>query len=359
MTAFAMAYLVAYTAVTGTVLGALAMIMIASLTGATWFVVLRRQAENVVALLPWLALLFLPMLALAPHLYPWAAPDRLPAEAREFVERRHAILSLPGFAIRAAIYFAVWIGFATALRRESLRQDRGEPARARARLVTLSAAGLPLLGLTMSLAAFDWMMALSLPWHSTVYGLYYCTAGFLAAVALLAVLAGMEARPEGPLAPLVGPDHRHALGKVMLAGLMLWAYMAYSQFLVIWIGDLPREVVWYLARMKTGWGTLGWLLVLGHFALPFALLLSRGLKRDRRTSLGLGLWLLAMHYLDMEWLLGPEASPSRPTHAWLDLIVLAAMVASCLLVGRWRLRRVKPYPAGDPLLSPSAHYKSP
>lgn len=296
MTAFALGYLVAHGAVLTTVLGAMMLVIIADLTGAAWFDAYRRTSLLLVRLVPWLGILFVPVLVMSPVLYPWARPAQLTPEARSFVEARDTMLSVTAFLVRAVLYWAAWTWLGTRLQRmnagdRATSTDRGEHVR-------IAAGGLPLLGLTITLAAFDWFMTISLPWHSSVYGLYCAAGGFLAAVALLGLRGARE--------PGIGPDECHALAKVMFTAILFWVYLAYAQYVIVWIGDLPREVTWYNDRLRGPWAWIALVLVAGH-AVPFVILLFRRARRSATLLAALGGWLLVMHLLDVAWLLAPEA----------------------------------------------------
>lgn len=352
----AAAYLVAYTATVSVVLGAMAMVMIAHVSGANWFVLLRREAEHALAALPALAVLALPLLAAIPVLYPWAAPpDTLAPALLAAVRAKRAYLDVPFFVIRTVVYWAAWIALGEGLRRWSLAQDRGDP-RATDRQRAISAAGLPVLAFTLTFASFDWMMSLSPDWESTIYGVYWFAGGIVAALALLAV-QGELARRAGRIATL-RDDHFHALGKLLLTFVMFWAYIAYAQLLIIWIGDVPREVTWYAARSRAGWGGLAVAIGVGHFALPFVLLLFRAVKRSGAALAALGAWLLAMHVLDTYWFVLPR----NGAVGWWDVVLAAAALAvvagAALASALWRTRGESPVPLDDPSLAFARRYRT-
>jgi hypothetical protein len=359
----AASYLAAFAAVLGVALGALALVMIAHVTGATWFVLLRRRAEDVLATLPALAVLFVPLLLAVRVLYPWAGPlGALAPGLRAAVDAKRAYLNVPFFAVRAVLYWGTWIALAELLRGASLRQDRagdaGDAAAARAldrRMRALSAAGLPALALTLTFASFDWMMSLSPAWSSTVYGVYAFAGGAVGALALLAVLAAR--RPRGDATNPVGDEHRHALGKLLLTFVLFWAYLGYAQYVVVWSADLPAEVGWYVARVRGGWGAVAAVLVAGHLVLPALALLVRAVKRSRVALAAVGAWLLAMHYLDVYWLLLPERTPGRLAPHWLDVAALAAVVGVAVAAGVWRRGTEPALPAGDPRLAAALAYR--
>ena len=356
----ASAYLVAYLSCLAVVLGALAMIMIARVTGATWFVALRRQAEEVVATLPVFALLFVPILVWAHVLFPWASRTPLvDPHVRTAVLAKMAYLNVPFFAVRSVVYLATWIVLGELLRRASLTQDRGDTATIERRMRTLSSVGLIAFALTVSFAAFDWMMSLTPAWYSTIYGVNYFAGAMVGAVSLLAVLVA-RGRLRGELPASVSADHFHALAKLLLTFVLFWVYIGVSQLIVIWSAEIPAERVWYVVRMRGGWNLLGGVLVAGHFVLPFCALLVRAVKRSAFAMSSIGAWLLVMHYLDVYWNVMPGA-PKGTNWAggyWLDIgaLMLVGGVASIT----WTLRRVNEpsVPVGDSELAASLSYST-
>jgi len=354
----AAAYLTAYVACVAVVLGALAMIMIARVTAATWFVALRRQAEQVVATLPVLCVLFIPVLVAMRVLYPWVSPPAtLDPALRAAIRVKAAYLNVPFFIVRAAIYWATWIVLGELLRRESLAQDRGDSRAIERRMRTTCAAGLAAFALTVTFASFDWMMSLAPAWYSTIYGVDYFAGGMVGALALLTVLVA-RGRRRGELPEAIGADHMHALAKLLLTFVLFWVYIGFSQLIVIWSAEIPVEASWYARRMHGGWRLLAGVLVAGHFALPFCALLIRSVKRSVGTMATLGAWLLALHYLDIYWIVMPDALP--PRSSWWGYVVDAAalgLVASMASVV-WAIRRrgESVVPSDDPRIEASLAY---
>jgi hypothetical protein len=354
----ASAYLVAYASALAVVLGALAMIMIARVTAATWFVALRRQAEQIVATLPAFALLLIPLLAATRLLYSWTDVEgRLEPASRAAVHAKGAYLNAPFFVVRAVVYMVVWIVLGEALRRTSLGQDRGDSPAVERRMRTISAVGLVAFAITLSFAAFDWMMSLRPTWYSTIYGVDYFAGAMVGALALLAVLIA-RGRWRGELPEAVGADHLHALAKLLITFVLFWVYIGFSQFIVIWSAEIPVERAWYVARTRGAWNILAAWLIGGHFIVPFLVLLVRDLKRSTFVMALLGAWLLSMHYLDIYWIVMPDAPRGNIFAPWLDLgaLMFVAGVASAT----WSIRRAgePSVVRGDPRVAASLAYST-
>jgi hypothetical protein len=352
----AASYLVAYGACVSTVLGALALVMIARVTAANWFVAVRRQAEQIAAVLPALALLALPVLVCVRLLYTWTTPASLPGDVQRAVQAKSGYLNVPFFVGRTVVYFAVWIAIAETLRRASLLQDRGDSAPLERRMYLVSVVGLVAFAFTVSFASFDWLMSLSPGWYSTVYGVDYFAGGMVGALALLTVVVGVERR-RGELAE-VGRGHFHALAKLLLTFVLFWVYIGFSQLIVIWSAEIPAERGWYAVRMRGGWGVLGAVVLVGHFAFPFCALLVRSIKRSPALMTAIGVSLLVMHYLDTYWI----AMPDAPSHGGWGIVtdVFAVLLVGGAAAAAWSYRRAgePAVPVGDPRLEESLAYST-
>lgn len=333
-------YLVAYLFWMGAALGCLALLMIQHVTGGAWGVAVRRLLESGARTVPVMALLFLPIALGVGELYEWAQPEHVAHDP--LLQQKALYLNVPFFLARAAFYFLAWALLARALSRWSLRQDESFDPKPAERMELVSRGGLVLLGLTMSFAAVDWAMSLEPHWFSTIYGVIYMGGSALTAFALVIPMAALLAH-HPPLKGLITQDQLSDLGKLLLAFVMLWAYFNFSQFLIIWSGNLPEEITWYLARLRGGWQWVALLIVLAHFALPFALLLSRRLKRNPQALALVALFLLVLRYVDTFWLVAPAWEPSR---LGIHLLDAAAVLA---LGGLWLWLFVRQL-EGHPLL---------
>lgn len=311
---FARMYLVAMMLSLAVCLGALFFVIVQHITRAGWSVVVRRPAEALMQNLRWMWILFLPFawMGYSGHLYdlfPWADLSALasisPAEA-QLVSNKAAFLNQKFFFIRAAIYFAVWAGLASFFWNASLRQDRTGSIEISAQCRKWSGPAMILFGLSITFASFDWMMSLSPAWFSTMFGVYFfavcCTCGF-SVITLLCI----RLQRDGQLRGIITPEHYQDLGKLLFAfGIVFWAYIAFSQFMLIWYGNLPEETAWYLPRQVGGWLWLSWALLLGHFVFPFVFLISRWPKRFPSTLAFGCMWMLAFGFIDLYYLIMPE-----------------------------------------------------
>ena len=342
---FLQSYLMAYMFVLGIALGCLALGMVHQLSGGAWGVVIRRPIGAAARTLPLLTLLFLPIALGMRHLYVWTDASLVAHD--EVLQHKHVYLNVPFFLIRAAIYFAVWNALSYFLNAWSLEQDEtGDPRIAR-RMQRLSAGGLLAYGLTITFASFDWLMSLEPHWFSTIYGALILGGQGLSALAfLIAVLVWLSRRP--PLDDIIAPEHFHDLGNLMLAFVMLWAYFAFSQYLIIWSGNLPEEIAWYLHRLQTGWRFVGLSLVLFHFVAPFCLLLSRAVKREAQMIVKVALGVLIVRLVDLFWLIAPEFHTAGVWVSWLDVVLPLSLTAIWLGYFVWQLRGRAILPMHDP-----------
>jgi hypothetical protein len=355
------AYLVAWTFGFTIAIGALAFSMIGYITHARWLVVIRRLVEAVAVTMPLFALLFLPIALFAKHLYVWAAPASSwsPALADQIASKR-AYLDLPFWYGRAAFFFALWSGIALLLRHWSLcADDSGDPELTGRRRM-LSGALAPALAISVTFAAFDWLMSLDPTWTSNAYGFYLLSASLLAAAASIAILAHCARR--GRLIPeQVGASHFLALGNIVLAMTIFWAYIAFVQMMLIWIADLPQEVSWYITRSRASWQAVCWMLAIGHFVLPFFALLNRRWKRNSATLVAISAWLLVAHYVDMYWLIMPTLHPDGVHLAWRDVLALTSALAvvsgAAASFSAWRFARVPSVPRRDTALVDSLRFE--
>jgi hypothetical protein len=350
------AYLTAYAYAVSIAGGALIFLMIGHAMNAGWPVVVRRLTETIAASWPLLALLFIPILFGLHVIYPWARPEALGDEVtRSLVHAKHAYLNVPFFVVRSVVYLAVCTAVSTLLRRWSLERDVNPRADVEGRLRALSAGALPAVAVAFSFASFDWLMSLTPTWFSTMYPVYWFAGGFVAALALLTVLT-FAAQEEG-LLPEISLSHYYALGRMLLAFVIFWAYAAYFQFFLIWIANRPDEVTFFVDRVRGSWRAVSVVLVVVQFVAPFFVLLSYQVKHRPPQLAAVAAWILAAHYLDVHWLVMPSVRPHMPFH-WLDLAALLAVGGACTAFSVTRLRGRAILPIHDPALPRAIRYES-
>lgn len=317
--AFFQAYLLGYVFWTGIAVGCLGLLMLHHLVAGRWGYVIQRSLEAGVRTLPLLALLFVPLLFGLQDLYVWARPEVVATDA--LLQHKQRYLNGPAFFGRAACYFLIWIGTGTILTMLSARQDQGiGTGPLTRRLQVVSGPGLILYGMAVTFAAVDWVMSLEPHWFSSIYGVVFLVGQALLALAFVTrVVVWLANRP--PIQGAMGPTQLHDLGNLLLAFVMLWAYIAFSQYLIIWSGNLPEENQWYLHRMAGGWGAVALLLIVFHFVVPFLLLLSRTTKRRAKMLGAVAAGILVVRLIDLFWLIAPAFHAEGFHLHWLDLVL--------------------------------------
>jgi hypothetical protein len=314
-TQFFRSYLSAYLMWLSMPLGCLVVLMIHHIAGGRWGFSVRRVLEAATRTIGWMALLFVPVLLDLNRLYVWTRPEAVAMD--ESLQHKSLYLNVPFFLTRAAIYFAVWIGLAWLINRWADRLEHQRDPELGHRLRGLSGIGLGIYGLTITFAAVDWVMSLEPHWFSTIYGVMLGVGQILSGLALTIVIAAWLARTNKVVADVAGPQQFHDLGNLLLTFVILWAYMAFSQYLIIWSGNLREEIPWYIMRSRGGWQWVAVALIGLHFAVPFFFLLSRDLKRNAAKLAALAVGLLVMRQVDLWWIVAPNFFPRIRVH-WLD-----------------------------------------
>ena len=342
---FLQSYLMAFMWCLGVTLGCLALGMVHQLSGGAWGVVLRRPIGAAARVLPVMTALFLPIVVGARHLYIWTHADVVAAD--EALQHKQLYLNTPFWIVRAILYFAVWNALSYVLNRWSAEQDRTADPRIARKMQLVSAGGLVAYGVTITFASFDWLMSLEPRWYSTIYGVLVMGGQGLSALAFLIVTIVWLSR-RAPLDRIIVASHFHDVGNLMLAFVMLWAYFSFSQYLIIWAGNLPAEIAWYQHRLQTGWRAVGVALVLFHFAVPFVLLLSRVIKRTPDLLVKVALGVLFVRLIDLFWLIAPEFHMQGLAISWLDVVLPIALAAVWLGCFVRQLRGRAILPVHDP-----------
>jgi hypothetical protein len=344
---FFRSYLLAYLFWTGISLGCFALVMLHHLVGGGWGVLIRRMLESGTRTVPLMALFVLPILLGLPYLYVWTHPGAVAADP--LLTHKQIYLNVPFFLARTAAYFVLWILLAYFLNKWSSQQDRSDDPALRRRLNNLSGPGLILYGLTVTLASLDWVMSLEPDWFSTIFSALFMIGQVLSSLAFVIALLMLVAS-RSSLSEILSSRYMNDLGNLLLTFVVLWAYMAFSQFLIIWSGNLPDEITWYLHRVKGGWEWIAVGLIVFHFAVPFVLLLFRGVKRRIRVLSALAAALLLIRLLDMFWIVEPAFDRTGLRFHWLDWLLPVAMGGIWIAVFVWQLKRRPLLPLHDPLL---------
>ena len=317
---FYSAYLEGYMFWLGLSLGCMAILMLHHLVGGGWSIVIRRILESGMMTLPMMFVLFLPILLHLPKLYPWARPEGIANP--KIAHLTHSYLTFNGIFLRYILYFVIWIGMAYFLNRWSTEQD-SIAGQSTLRFRALSSIGLVIYSLTISFAVIDWVMSLQSPWISTIYGLIFVAGEALSAFCFCVVIETILSKRK-PMSEYLTSTEVHDHGKLILAFVMVWTYFNFSQWLIIWAGNLPEEIPWYVARMKGGWGEVGLFLAVFQFAIPFALLLGQQLKKKTRTLVPIAAWILVMRMIDIYWHIEPASHPWFHL-SWVYFAVIAGM----------------------------------
>lgn len=330
----------------GVALGCLAIVMIQHITGGAWGLAIRRILEAGARTIPAMALLFIPVFFGMKKLYPWARPELVAANPH--LQHKAPYLNPAFFTVRAVIYFIAWSLLAWLLSRWSRLQDETGDERYVDRFQKLSGGGLLVFVLTMTFASVDWVMSMEPHWFSTIYG-GLLMAGFAVSAFCFAVAVAILLARVGPLERLVTPRVLHDLGKLLFAFVLVWAYFALSQFLIIWYGNLPEEIPWYERRFRGGWQWVGLVIILFHFALPFLLLLSRGVKKDSKRLFRVAVLVFVMRLVDLYWMVAPGFFHDTTIH-WLDMAAVLGLGGIWVFLFTTELARVPVLPERDPFL---------
>lgn len=334
-------YLFAYFSWLGIALGSLALWMLHNLTGGVWGLDLRRIWEAASRTLAGMVVLFAPIALGAFALFPWASA------ARSELGNKVDYLNIPFFLARAAVYFVIWLGTAYLLNRWSrLHDETGDPALV-ARAQQLSGPGLVFCGLAVTFAAVDWVMSLEPDWFSTIFGALVAMGHLVSALAF-SVLVATLLLGSARTAPMATVNNSwNDLGNLLLSFVMMWTYLAFSQFLLIWSGNLPEEITWYLHRTEGGWEWIGLSLAIGYFGLPFCLLLMPEMKSNPARLRLVAVLVVVMSAINNYWLIAPAFSPGQIRVHWLDLAAFLAVGGFWLASFMHQLQRRPLLPVHD------------
>ncbi|MCC7518267.1 MAG: hypothetical protein IT578_03670 [Verrucomicrobiae bacterium] len=344
--------------------GALFWTLLHHATDSGWSVIPRRLAENLASLFPWIALAFVPVALAGVRLFSWMGVD---PSGDPVLHGKAAYLNAPFFYGRAAVYFLAFIFFGSLLRRLSVRQDLSGAPGLSLTMRKLSYAGIPIFAMALTFGSFDWLMGLDYRWFSTMWGVYIFSGSALSAMALMVVVTRWL-QAKGWLKEIT-VEHYHLMGKLLLAFVIFWAYIAFSQYFLIWYANIPEETFFFLHRSSGSWKWLSGLLIFGQFLVPFVLLLLQWTKKRVNVLTGVSVWLLLMHAVDLYWIILPQSQfggsraeydalkgvlPGVQFH-WMDFAALAAVLGFLFYAFLRRLASASLIPVRDPRLEESLH----
>jgi hypothetical protein len=336
-------YLFAYLFWLGISLGSLAWLLIHHLTGGRWGDAIRPVLQSSALLIGLLALLFIPLIFGLDRIYIWAQPEIVANDA--LLQHKQPYLNVPFFIGRALLYFVIWGGSIALLQRWWRRQSEQPTSTLAARMRRFSGPVLGLYGITVTFGSFDWLMSLDPHWFSTIFGVLIVAGQAVTALSFaIVVLAFLVQMP--PFSLLVTQGHFEDLGNLLLTAVIFWAYIAFMQYFIIWSGNLPEDVLWYLHRLEGGWNWLPLGLLFFHFIVPFVLLLSSRVKRDPRRLAAIALLVLFADLMHLYWLVAPTYSANHFRIHWLDFAVPLFLGGLWLAAFVWQLRR-QPMPAQE------------
>lgn len=344
---FFRSYLIGFIFWIGITLGSLALLMLQHLTGGAWALVIRRVLEASTRTLPLMIILFIPIVIGVRQIYPWTNAAFMHETAA--LEMKTRYLNPSFWLIRAAIFFVFWSLLSIVLNWSSLEQDRTADKKIRKRLQMISGPGLALLIISITFASVDWVMSLEPKWFSTIYGLIFVASWSLSALAFTVIVMSWL-KQRDPMNRVVQSPHVHDWGNLMLALVMLWTYFAFSQYLIIWSGNLAEETTWYVARTHGGWGAIAIGIVVLQFAFPFLILLSRAAKNSAQRMASLAVLILVMRFVDAVWLIEPAFDKDHFHVSWMDVVAPLAMGGLWVAAFAWQLQKRALVPINDPQL---------
>jgi len=343
---FQFSYLVAFVFFVSITLGALFYVQVQHLTGSAWSVTVRRLMETMMRTIPLGLVLFVPI-ALGIHsVYEWSHAS---AATDPILKEKASFLNSTGFIVRGFVVLALWSIWALKLYSLSRKQDESGSLELTKSSEKWSAPGVLILFLSASLASFDWIMSLDPHWWSTMFGVYFLAGGAVAFMAVLIAIC-LALRSAGYLTEAINEEHYHDLGKWLFALTVFWSYVAFSQYMLIWYGNLPEEGIWYHRRMAGNWSGFMPLLIVGHFIVPFFTLMPRASKRNLKMLGFFAGWMLIMHYCDLYWQIMPVLHKAGVVPHWIDAAALLALGGTWALVFWSGLRERPLIPVGDPRL---------
>jgi hypothetical protein len=343
---FLRSYLFGYLYWLGMAVGCLGILLMHHTVGGKWGMMIRRMCEAGARTLPYMIILLIPVMLNLPALYPWARPE---AAHDANLVAKSAYLNIPGVLARTIVYFAVWGLYAYLMSKWSIEQDRTGAERLTNKMRRVSGPGLVVFTFVTTFAFIDWIMSLEPHWFSTIYGAMFLIGQMLESFAFMILLVIVLSQMS-PIKDYLTAQHLHDLGNMMFAWMVLWAYLSFSQFIIIWSGNLPDEIPWYLRRLKGGWGWVALTIVVFNFFTPFALLLLRSVKRDASRLFKVCVMLILIRLLDDYWIIKPAFYNQQLRINWMDFVTPLAVGGLWLAAFFWQLKSRSLLPLRDPRL---------
>jgi len=342
-------YLVAFTFMISIGVGALFLIALEYAAGADWSVPIRRVVEFFAAVVPLLAILVIPLLLNMHDLFHWSHQEAVAKDS--VLESKAPYLNVPFFIIRVFVLIGIWTLFYFFFTKNSKKQDATKNQKFTTINIRLSAIFIPVFGITISIAAIDWLMSVEPHWFSTIFGVYFFAGSVVAALAAV-TLATVLLKERGYLHPSMTNDHLFSLGALLFAFINFWGYIAFSQFMLIWYADLPEETFWFIQKWQGSWAIFSIGLIIIQFLVPYIALVSQPSKMNPKTLKFISIWLLFAHLFDLFWLVMPEMEQMSGGYyfSWIDLVFPIAIVGILLLVFNLKAKKENLIPIGDPKL---------
>jgi hypothetical protein len=342
-------YLLSYTFLISIAVGALFLIALEYVTNADWSVPFRRIVEIFAGLIPFLAILVIPLLFKMHDIYHWTHAEAVAQD--EILQGKEPYLNIPFFITRVFVILGIWYIFYFILSRNSLKQDSSGDQNLTTINIRLSAIFIPLFAITISITAFDWLMSVDPHWFSTIFGVYYFSGTVIAILAAVTI-AAVYFKENGYLHERITQDHLYSLGALMFVFVNFWAYIAFSQYMLIWYADLPEETLWFLQKWEGSWAIFSIFLLIIHFVVPYILLLSQPAKMDPLRLKISAVVLLFAHFFDLYWMVMPEMPGLEKGYifSWIDFVFPVAAIGFVMIVFNMKAKKENLIPVGDPKL---------
>jgi hypothetical protein len=347
-------YLMAYMFILSIGIGALLLIALEYVGGADWSVPIRRVVEFLAAIVIILPILVIPLVFNIHDIFHWAHEEAVSTDA--ILKGKSPYLNETFFIIRVFAILVIWGLFYYLLIRNSNAQDKSHDQLLTKKNIILSAIFIPVFAITITLTAVDWLMSLEPHWFSTIFGVYFFAGSVVAALAAITLFV-VKLKEHGYMHPKMVEDHFFSLGALQFAFINFWAYIAFSQYLLIWYANLPEENFWFLHRWQHGWEYLSILLILTHFIVPYAALLSQPAKMDPKRLKFVSVWILFAHFIDIYWLVMPNFEGYY--FSIIDLVVPLLAVGVIILIFNYRAKKSNLVPIGDPKLQKGLDFRVP